>query len=323
MKQLRFHETGLPSEVLKLEEVPKPSPGEGEALIKVSLCNMIPADMMFIQGQYGLRPQLPAAGGFEAVGVVEEAGAGVVLPKGVRVSFTALGVWQEYVVAPAKTLIPVPDLIPDEVACQAFVNPLTAYGMLDMAAVQEGQWLLLTAGNSAFSRFVIQLCKERGIHTICTVRSDEQIQPLLDLGASHVINVKKDDLAKTVYKLTEKKGVNACFEAVGGETGEAALNSLGMGGIMLVYGLLSLKNPAFNQGLMIFKDITVKGFWLTNWLNGLSGKEMQERVTEVISKLASNELQASVQDTYPLDGFQQAIKAFDTPGRQGKILLRP
>lgn len=323
MKQLRFHETGHPSKVLQLEDVPKPVPAEGEALVKVSLCNMIPADIMYIMGQYGLRPQLPAGGGFEAVGVVEETGAGVALPQGMRVSFTALGVWQEYVVVSAKTLVPIPDSIPDEVACQAFVNPLTAYGMLETANVTEGQWLLLTAGNSAFSRFVVQLCKERGIKAICTVRSDEQIQPLLDMGASHVINVKKDDLARTIYQITEKKGVNACFESVGGETGEAALNSLGMGGIMLVYGLLSLKNPAFNQGLMIFKDITVKGFWLTNYLNTLGGKAMKELVTEVIGKLASNTLQASVEATYSLDDFQEAIKAFETPGRQGKILLRP
>ena len=130
MKAAQFKNTGNPSEVLEVQEVETPIPRAGEVRIKVTACNINPSDIMFIKGMYGITPKLPAVGGFEAAGVIDSAGEGVSLKPGQRVIFTALGVWQEYVIADAKGLIPTPENMTDEVACQAFVNPFTAYAML-------------------------------------------------------------------------------------------------------------------------------------------------------------------------------------------------
>ncbi len=321
MKQAVFESLGKPWEVLEVKECPIPEPGEGEVRIKVTTCNINPSDIMFVQGMYGIRPELPGVGGFEAAGVIDKAGQGTNLPEGTRVIFTAIGVWQEYVIVPAKTVIPAPEGMTDEVACQAFVNPFTAYGMLEESGLQSGQWLLLTAGGSAFAKFVIQIASKKGINTVCTVRRDAQVKELLALGATAVINTERENLAKEVKALTERKGVDYIFDAVGGELGAQVLECLGYNGTMLVFGLLSLKPIPLNSGLFIFKNLTVKGFWLTTWMANLT-KEQKIQVTQtVLGGLLKNDLKADVERTYSLEEVRQATQHADTPGRTGKILL--
>ena len=172
----------------------------------------------------------PLRRALKACGTVDAVGEGVDLLEGMRVIFTAIGVWQEYVVVDATTLLPTPEGMPDEVACQAFVNPYTAFGMLEVSGLQSDQWLLLTAGGSAFGQFVIQLCQQRGINTICTVRRSEQVASLKELGATEVINTEEEKLVKRVYEITARNGVDYVFDAVAGTLGGQAADCLTKGG---------------------------------------------------------------------------------------------
>lgn len=321
MKSAQFDSVGLPAEVLTIKEVETPQPGPGEVRIKVTTCNINPSDIMFVQGLYGIRPRFPAVGGFEAAGIIDEAGEGVPLKVGQRVIFTAIGVWQEYVKVPAKGIIPIPDAMTDEVACQAFVNPFTAFAMLDESGLQPGDWLMLTAGASAFGKFVIQLCKQRGIKTIATVRRPEQVEELKAIGATEVINTKETDMVKAVREITEKQGVHCAFDAVGGEVGGALVDCLGMNGTVYVFGLLSLGLTPINTGVMIFKNLSIKGFWLTSWMASKSGKELAGITREVLTMLTTNQLKADVEATYSLDEIKEAVEHADRPGRKGKVLL--
>lgn len=321
MKAAIFEKTGLPEDVLKIKDIPMPEPGPGEIRVKVSTCNINPSDVMFVQGMYGIRPQLPAVGGFEAAGTVDKCGEDVSLPLGMRVIFTAIGVWQEYVILPAKQAIPAPEGMSDEVACQAFVNPFTAYGMLDIAGLDEGQFLMLTAGGSAFSKFVIQMAANRGIKVISTVRREDQKEELKELGAFAVINTETQDLIREVRTLTGKNGVDYVFEAVGGKVGALALECLKMSGTMMVYGLLSLKPTPVNNGLILFKDLTIRGFWLTTWIASLSKEEKIDVTKVVFGSLTSEQLMVSTDKKYGLNEVVEAIKHSETPGRKGKIIL--
>lgn len=321
MKSAQFDQTGLPGEVLKVVEVPVPEPGPGEVRIKVTACNINPSDVMFIQGLYGLRPQLPQVGGFEAAGEVDLCGEGVELPKGKAVIFSAMGVWQEYVILPAKAVLPAPKGMAPTIACQAFINPYTAYAMLEVSGLQEGNWLLLTAGGSAFGKLVLQLSKEKGINVICTVRRDTQIDDLKALGAAAVVNTNDEKWPKQVRAVTGQKGVDYCFDAVGGETGAGAMDCLIRGGVMMVYGLLSLQPIPLNSGLLIFKNVSVRGFWLTAWLAGLSKEEKIAVTQKILTLLATAGLTVDVEATYGLDDVVKAVVHADSPGRKGKILL--
>lgn len=320
MKQVVFYETGLPEEVLRLEEAPMPEPKSHEVLIRVTARNINPSDIMFIRGMYGITPKLPSSAGFEAVGIVEKSDEKNSIPVGTKVIFTAIGTWKEYVCAPAHLVVPSPSGMSDEVACQAFVNPLTAYGMLESSGLQEGDWLLVTAGASAYGKLVIQMAKQKGIKVACTVRREEQKALLHDLGADLVINSDKEKLQKVIMEKTGE-GVNVVFDAVGGVLGARALASLKAGGKMMVFGLLSLENIPLNSGLLIFKNLKVEGFWLTTWMNSLSPELTGKAFKTVFTYLLSQKVKVDVESTFPLEQFKEALAAYEREGRNGKIIL--
>lgn len=320
MKQVVFHQTGMPEEVLQLENAPMPEPWAHEVRIKVIARNINPSDIMFIRGMYGIAPKLPSSAGFEAVGIVDKTDEKTSIPVGTKVIFTAIGTWKEYVCIPANMVIPSPPGMPDEVACQAFVNPLTAYGMLESSGLKEGQWLLVTAAASAYGKLVIQMAKQKGIKVVCTVRRDEQKELLKKLGADLVINTEKQKLVKEIMEQTQE-GVHVVFDAVGGVLGARALASLKPGGKMMVFGLLSLENIPLNSGLLIFKNLKVEGFWLSTWMAGLSAEASQTAFKTVFTYLLSQKVKVDVEATFPLEQFREALAAYEKEGRNGKIIL--
>ncbi len=320
MKSLLFEEFGLPQNVLQLRETKIPDPKEGEVRVKVVASPINPSDIMNIRGLYGLKPEFPAVAGFEGSGEIDELGPGVDLETGSRVAFSALGVWREYAVVQAKACMSIPDDVPHEIACQAYINPFTAYGMLETSGLKSGDWLMLTAGGSAFAKFVLQLGHPLGIKIICAVRRDDLVEPLRALGAAAVVNTEKEDLVKRTYEITHDQGVNRVFEAVSGEVGQKALRCLKVGGTMLVFGRLSLEDIPLNSGMMLFRGLTIKGFWLSQWMSSLSRAERNQVVANLPGMLGTN-LNPEVEAVYKLDKIRDAIEHSQRPGRNGKVVL--
>lgn len=320
MKQVIFQQTGIPSEVLKLEETSIPQPKPHEVRIKVTARNINPSDIMFVRGMYGITPKLPSSAGFEAAGVVDQSDEKNSIPVGTRVIFTAIGTWKEYICVPAQLVIPTPEGMSDEIACQAFVNPLTAYGMLETSGLLRGDWVLVTAGASAYGKLVIQMAKQKGIHVACTVRRDEQKVLLTNLGADMVINTEKEKLQNVIMEKTDG-GVNVVFDAVGGTLGAKALACLKPGGKMMVFGLLSLENIPLNSGLLIFKNIKVEGFWLTTYMESLNQEQRENAFRTVFTYLLTQKVKVDIQATYPLEQFKEALEEYEKGGRNGKVIL--
>ncbi len=323
MRSIQFEVTGKPADILHVIEKELPQPGPGEVRVQVRASSINPSDIMFVQNLYGIRPQLPSPAGFEGMGVIDAVGEGIQLPVGQRVSFTTMGAWSEYAIVNQRSLIPVPDAMPDEVAAQLFVNPFTAYVMLEEANVPEGGWLMLTAVTSAFGKMVVQLCQMRGIKTIGTVRRNDFNDELRALGLTEVINTETDDMAKRVRDITGGQGVACVLDAVGGTIASDAVKCLAKGGTMLIYGLMSLQDPTINVGLMIFKELTIKGFWLTDWMRRVDTSTRNRVAAAVIQLLASGQMQVPVEASYSLDQIAQAVEHADRPGRYGKILIKP
>ncbi len=324
MNAIQFDTVGEPASVLTLRDIPEPQAAEGEVLIRVKARSINPSDLAFIRGGYGIRPKLPSGAGFEAMGEIAAHGVGVdsaKLPIGQRVAFTALqGAWQEYICVPAQTLIPLPPTISDDVGAQLFVNPLTAFAMLHECGLQAGDWLLLTAGASTFSQLVVQLAAAQGIKVICTVRRDDFTEHLMQLGAAAVVNTAKENLQATVKELTGR-GAKAALEAIGGKAGAEAIECLARNGIMLVYGMLSLEPIPLNSAVMIFKQVTLRGFWLTEWMKTAEPALQHKAASTLLSLFASGKLNVSVDAKYPLEQWKEAVLHAEKPGRGGKILL--
>ncbi|MBU1821855.1 MAG: zinc-dependent alcohol dehydrogenase family protein [Bacteroidetes bacterium] len=323
MKIILFEQPGNPREVLHTAEKPTPQPAAGEVLIKILASPVNPSDISFVKGQYGLRPHLPSGAGFEGVGVVESVGEGVRLSVGSRVSFNTVGAWSEYAIVHQHSAMPVPDAIPDDMAAQLFVNPFTAWAMVEESDAEAGEWLLITACGSAYGKLVIQLCKKKGIKTIGTVRRDDLNEELKALGLDEVINTETEKLPKRVHEITGGKGVKCVLDSVGGHITEEAMKCVAQGGKMLVFGLLSQQLPKMDIGLMIFKGITIKGFWLSELMRTATPQTRTELAQNVIGWLASGEVELPVEATYGLDDIAKAIEHAEGHGRWGKVLLKP
>jgi NADPH:quinone reductase-like Zn-dependent oxidoreductase len=324
MQSVRFHRFGNPAEVLKVEEIQRPEPGAGQVLVKVRARPINPSDLLTVQGLYGSLPEPPATPGLEGMGEVAELGEGVTsLRAGQRViPLGVAGTWQEFVVAPAAQVIPVPDAVSDQTAAQFVVNPLTAWLMtVEELDLQPGEWLLQTAAGSTLGRVVLQIARRRGFKTINVVRRREQGEELKALGADEVICTDEENIQARVGEITGGEGLRKAIDAVGGETGAAVVNALGRGGVMLVYGLLSGRPMPIDGGRMIFTSSTVRGFWLGAWMRTAPPERQQAVIGEMLRAMATQEVVPPVEAEYPLTEILAAVEHSQRPGRSGKVLL--
>src|SRR5215469_786447 len=169
MKALIFGETGEPSGVLKLVEIPTPPLAPGQALVRVLLSPIHPSDLHMVRGRYGYQPELPASPGIEGLGFVEAVGPGVQGPSvGTRVIFVdTWQVWREQIICPVDRLVPVPDGVDDPAAATSYINPLTAWALTRSSHnLKEGDWLLQTAAASSVGKLVLQLAQQNRFKTI-------------------------------------------------------------------------------------------------------------------------------------------------------------
>jgi NADPH2:quinone reductase len=315
---------GEPADVLTLEELPTPEPGPGQVLVRLRARPINPSDLFAIRGTYGMLPKLPATPGMEGAGVIEALGPGVeqlsvgqqVVPLGVN------GAWQEYAVADARALIALPPGLSDTQAAMLFVNPTTAWLLLhDELKIEPGGWVLQNAANSAVGRFVIQLSRRYGYRTINVVRRRDVVDELLAEGADHVICEADEDVVERVRAITDGKGVRAAIDSVAGESGSRLIQALAPGGVMIVFGAISREPLTIDGGAMLFRGITVRGWWLAYWLRQASPERRAELFRTVIGLVADGTLRAPVAAEYDLAEVKDAIAAAERSERNGKIVL--
>jgi NADPH2:quinone reductase len=327
MRAVVFDRFGEPAEVLQVRELPVPQPGPGQVRVRMLASPVNPSDLLTVRGQYGRRPHVPATPGYEGVGVVEAAGPGLLgrfrLGKRVAVLNGAGGNWQEQVLVPARQVVPVPREISDEQAATFFVNPASALVMTRwVLRVPPGAWLLQTAAGSALGRMVIRLGRQEGFRTLNVVRRREQAEELRQFGGDAVICSADESIEERAQALTEGKGVPFALDAVGGATGSAVIHTLAPAGRLLVYGTLSMEPLTIDPRLLIAGQKRVEGFWLSNWVQGQRVWTMLRLFRHIKQLLRAGVLNSEVGKTYPMEEIQAAVREAETPGRQGKVLLR-
>src|ERR1700754_264316 len=185
MRSVVADTVGEPSEVLNLQTRPIPQPSLGEVRIRVAAVPVEASDLHTIRGRYGFTPEFPTVPGIESVGVIDENGSGTDgLTVGQRVvTIGVTGTWQEYVIADAERVLPVPAGMSDSTAAQLLSNPLTAVILTgDQLDVRPGEWLLQTAAGSVVGQSVIQLGAHVGFKTLNVVRRRSAVEEILGLG---------------------------------------------------------------------------------------------------------------------------------------------
>ncbi|MGB8405789.1 MAG: zinc-dependent alcohol dehydrogenase family protein [Mycobacterium sp.] len=332
MRSLVAHRMGEPSEVLRLAARPIPKPGPGQVRIRVAAVPVHASDLHTVRGRYGFTPEFPTVPGIESVGVIDEIGSGADgLTVGQRVITVGVrGTWQEYVVADAGQVRPVPDGMSNSTAAQLLSNPLTAVILTgEVLDVRPGEWLLQTAAGSTVGQSVIQLGTHVGFKTLNVVRRRSAVEEILAMGGTAVICTEDEDLRRRVPEIAGEGGVSKAIDSVSGQLGADVSRALAPGGELVVYGALSthrqieadkLTIPVFARSL-IYETKTVRGFWLFRWFN----RTPQDRLIATIdrtSQLAdSGVLQVPEGQPISIENFSEAVYLAEAPAHGGKPLL--
>lgn len=332
MKAVQFQNTGEPFAVLKTLDLDRPVPKAGEVLVRMLATPINPSDLMYIRGRYTVPAQCPTTPGFEGVGVVEASGGGLrgrlFMKRRVVVLNRRGGNWADYAVVPATEVIPISSSLTVDQAATFFVNPATAWVMTrEVLKVPQGQWLVQTAAGSALGRMIIRLGHTTGFKTFNIVRRESQAEELRSLGADHVQVFDEsrhtpEGLIASIRKTTSTAGVGFAIDAVGGATGAAVLQSLAQHGRMLAYGTLSNDPLVFSPRVLMTTCSTVEGFWLGNFMAGVSLPFKLSLVRRLTKLIQTGVLSTEIARTCTLDQIQDAVKAAEDSAVAGKILLR-
>ncbi|MDE1167808.1 MAG: zinc-binding dehydrogenase [Pseudomonas sp.] len=316
---------GEPADVLTLGESPVPQPGPGQVRIKTVLSPIHNHDLWTVRGQYGYKPELPAIGGSEAVGVVDALGEGVEgVPVGQRFAVAGVhGTWAEYFIAPAKLLVPLPPAIADETAAQLIAMPLSALMLLEFLEVERGAWIVQNTANGAVGKTLAMLAAARGVNTVNLVRRDAGVAELSALGIQNAVSTAQSGWQEKVRAIVGDAPILAAVDSVGGQASGELLALLGDGGVLVSFGAMASEPMQISSGDLIFKQAIVKGFWGTKASAALTPEDKRRLFGELLGLAASGELKLPVEAVYDLADSAKAAAASLQPGRKGKVLLRP
>ncbi|MBD9481939.1 zinc-dependent alcohol dehydrogenase family protein [Pseudomonas sp. PDM14] len=314
----------VPQDVIEAVELTLPALQAGQVLIKVLAAPINPSDVLTLTGEYGMLPPLPAIGGNEGVGRVEELGEGVSkLKVGQNVLLpVGSGTWVTHLIADVDKLIPLPDADPQQLAMLT-VNPPTASLLLsEFVDLKPGDWVIQNAANSGVGSYLIQLAKIRGFKTVNVVRREAAAEPVRAEGGD-VVLVDGPDLHKRVREATGGAPIMLAIDAVAGTGSEHLANCLSDGGVIVNYGRMSGEPCQITPSAFVFRDVTMRGFWLAKWFRTASQADQFRVFGELIQLIAAGKLKARIGATYSIEQIKDAVAAAAGGERDGKIVLVP
>src|SRR6202023_1695543 len=303
MQTIQIEAFGNPAEVLKVVDVPDVgAPGEGEVVIALEASPINMSDLLMIAGRYGYRPKLPSVMGTEGVGRVVAIGSGVKhLKQGDRtlVPYPAPA-WAERIKADASRLRALPSGDVNQLAMLG-INPPTAYLMLtDFVSLPVGSWVIQNSANSSVGRALIPIAKSLGLKTVNVVRREDVVAEIKAIGGD-VVLVDGPDLAKRVAVETGKASIALAVDGVGDTSTTNLLGCLAEKGVHVFYSTISGKPSVVPAAQLIFRDISVRGFWLANWFKSAKPNQITEMYDRLTPLVASGAIHAPIADTYRFD----------------------
>ncbi len=322
-----IHNTfGDPIQVMEVADVTTPDPAAGQVLVKMILSPIHNHDLWTVRGEYGYKPALPAAiGGTEAVGVITDVGAGVDEAMiGQRVAVAGInGTWAQYFVAPAIGVMPLPPQIEDTLGAQLIAMPFSAISLLESLDVSAGDWVVQTAANGAVGKIMAVLAKARGVNLLNLVRRDDAVAELTAMDIENVLSTSDPDWKQKAHAIIGEQGARAAVDSVGGTVATDLTELLGEEGQLVIFGTATGTPLALNSGLMIFKHLTVKGFWGSKVSQEMAAEDRTRLMTELVGLAMSGALKLGDGGVFALADVTAAMTAAQTAGRVGKVMLRP
>ena len=317
---------GPASKVACCVELPDMTPpGHDEIIVDVAAFPINPADLLTIEGKYAAKPPLPYTPGAEAVGHVSDVGSAIDNFRiGDLVMLLSRENWTQKRKVKAAELLKINSESDDLLQFAMLkVNPATAALMLrNYVELQSGDWIIQDAANSGVGHCVIRLAAKSGIKTINVVRREQLTSPLMEIGADAVL-VDTDNLSEQVKQITEGAGVRLAIDAVAGNTSLKLAECLADGGVMVNYGMLSGEPCMVQPDWIVFRRLTLTGFWLATQLRDMPRSQIETLYQELIEDISQGILNVPVEATYSIDDIKDALAHAGRENRSGKILVLP
>ncbi|GAW67353.1 NADPH:quinone oxidoreductase [Geoanaerobacter pelophilus] len=314
-------------EVLKLGEVDRPVPKEGEVLVKVYATSINRPDLVQREGKYPPPPGDSEILGLEVAGVIEELGPGVTgWKKGDRVvSLVGGGGYAEYAVAYACHLMPIPESVSFEEAACICESYITAFlNVFMIGGLQDGETAILHGGGGGVNTAAIQLCKALAPKSkLIVTASPEKLERVKQLGADLVINFKETpDFSEAVKEFTNKKGVDVILDHVGAKYLAPNMNSLGYKGRLVIIGVISGIKAELNLALMMVKRQQIIGSVLRSRPVSEKGEIATEFVRRAMPKFADRTIVPIIEKVFPIEEVVAAHRMMEEDKHFGKIVLK-
>ncbi len=317
--KVEFRKLGKPEKQLLVTEFKlNESLKEKEVLLEVIFFPINPADLLLVEGRYATPPSsFPASIGAECIARVIKVGKKVIRFKinDIAIPLTRNN-WVQKIKVLENNLIKIKSNINLLQASMLKVNPATAYLMLNnYIKLKSGDSILQNAANSGVGSYIIQLAKHYKIKTYNIVRRKELINKLKKLGADKVL------LDNNKHKKIKKLNVKLFIDAVGGHKVNNWAENIQDHGTIINYGLLSGKNIEIDTHKIIFKNISLKGFWLSLWLEKMSYKEKENLYTHLAELIIKKVLHTKVDKIYHISNLKKAVTKSNKFKRNGKIIV--
>jgi NADPH:quinone reductase len=322
MRAIRVQETGGP-EVLRVEDMEAPEPGEGEVRVDIAAAGVNFIDTYQRGGAYPM--VTPFTPGVEGAGRVSALGPGVSgLDEGDAVAYAMVpGSYAEQAIVPADRLVGVPDGVDLPDAAAAMLQGMTAhYLATSTVALQEGDRVLVHAAAGGVGLLLTQIAKRRGATVYGTVSTQEKAELARDAGADEVIRYTEQDFREAVLDLTGGRGVDVVYESVGRDTFDDSLASLCPRGHLVLFGQSSgavepLDPQRLNSGGSLYLTRPSLGHYVAD------RDELLQRAGDVLGWVGDGTLRLRIGETHPLEEAATAHERLEGRLTTGKVLLLP
>jgi NADPH2:quinone reductase len=315
MRAIEITEFGGP-EVLRLAELPKPEPGPGEVLIRVTRAGLNFADTHTRTNSYVQKATLPLVPGGEVAGVREDTGERVI-------ALTGSGGYAEYATAPSERVFPIPAGLQDGTALALLIQGTTAWHLYRTAGrVAVGESVVVHSAAGGVGSLAVQLGRLMGAHPVIATASGEEKRALaLELGADVALEADPEGLTERLLEANGGAAVDVVFDMSGGAVFEASYRALAHFGRIVVCGIASQEPSRVSSGSLLRHSRAVVGFYLFHCLErpGM----FSEALADLCARAARGELRAVVGGTYPLEQAAQAHIDLRERRTTGKLLLDP
>ncbi len=310
-------------DVMQLRKIPLRPPADGEVLIRHTAIGVNFIDVYCRTGYFDLL-QLPGVPGMEAAGVVEMVGSGVAgLSVGDRVAYACppVGAYCERRAMSPDFVVRLSPDTPDDIAAASLLKGVTASFLLhDVHAVQPGETILIHAAAGGVGQLLVQWARHLGARVIATVSSDEKAGLVAKLGADHVVVYSREDFVDAAMRLTEGRGVDVAYDAVGNDTFGDSIAALGRRGHLVSFGQASGPVGNWDIGRFSSKSITVSR---PNYAHYIETPAMlASHVTRFFGVFRNGAVRVEPPTPYRLEEAAEAHRAIESRRTTGALILR-